>query len=148
MLANKTRLLDTYMVLVLIYSSWRIPIVIWIMKGFFENVPKSFEESALIDGCTKIEGFLKIVLPLSMPVLAASSVLLFVYVWNEFIIAVTLTSSIKVVTVGLYSFLSSYGIEWGEVMSAAMYALLPVLVFFFFFQRSLIQGLTAGGLKG
>ena len=148
MLANKTRLIDTYLVLVLVYSSWRIPIIIWIMKGFFESVPKSFEESALMDGCSKLQAFYSIVLPLSMPVLAASSVLLFVYVWNEFIIAVTLTSSIRVVTVGLYDFLSSYGIEWGELMSAAFYALIPVLTFFFFFQKSLIHGLTAGGLKG
>ena len=147
-LAGRLALLDTYLVLVLVYTAWRVPMVLWIMKSFFEAIPAEMEEAALVDGCTRFQAMWRVAFPLSWPGLSASAILVLVYVWTEFILALTLTSRLRTVTVGLYYYMTGYGIEWGRLTASVMLALVPVLVAFFLFQRRFMAGLTAGALKG
>lgn len=147
-LASRLGLLDTYLVLILVYMAWRVPMVLWIMKSFFEGIPVELEEAAMVDGCGRFQAMWRIALPLSGPGIAASAILVLVYVWNEFIIALTLTSKLRTVTVGLYYYITGYGIEWGRLTASVILALVPILVAFLLFQRRLIEGLTAGALKG
>jgi len=126
-LASKVKLYDGYSILVIVCTAWQVPTVMWMLKGFFETVPRELDESALIDGCTRWTAFYRVILPLARPGLAAAALLTFVFVWNDFLIAFTLTvsNSRRVVAVGLYQYISQYGIEWGELMAAVMLALLP-----------------------
>ena len=150
MVASKLNLLDTHSVLIIIFSAWQIPLVLWLLKGFFETIPVELEEAAMIDGCSQLGAMYRISMPLIRPGLAAAAIVVFVYVWNEFIIALTLTTSDKarMITVGLYYYLTAYGIEWGKLMSAVVLALIPVMVLFLILQRQFIQGLVAGARKG
>jgi len=122
----------------------------WILRGFFESIPADLEESAMVDGCTQLGAFYRIILPLAQPGLVAAAILVFVWVWNEFVIALNLTSSnnIRPLTVGLYFFVSESGIEWGRMAAAASIPLIPVIILFAFLQRRFIQGLTAGAVRG
>jgi ABC-type glycerol-3-phosphate transport system permease component len=148
MLAGRLALLDTYLVLVLVYTAWRVPMVLWIMKAFFEAIPVEMEEAALVDGCGRLQAMWRVAFPLSWPGLSASAILVLVYVWTEFILALTLTSKLRTVTVGLYYYMTGYGIEWGRLTASVILALVPVLIAFFLFQKRFMQGLTAGALKG
>jgi len=149
-LAVQLGLHDTYTILILVYSAWQTPTVVWILRAFFENIPRELDESALIDGCSRLGAFYRIVLPLSQPGLAAAAILVSVWVWNEFIIALNLTASdaSRPLTVGLFFFIGESGIEWGKMAAGASGALVPVIVLFLFLQRRFIQGLTAGATKG
>jgi ABC-type glycerol-3-phosphate transport system permease component len=149
-LASKVKLYDGYSILVIVCTAWQVPTVMWMLKGFLETVPRELDESALIDGCTRWSAFYRVILPLARPGLAAAALLTFVFVWNDFLIAFTLTvsNSRRVVAVGLYQYISQYGIEWGELMAAVTLALLPVLGMFLALQRHFISGLTAGAMKG
>ena len=131
------------------FTAWQIPGTLWLIRAFLDGVPVELEEAAQLDGCSKLGAFMRIVLPQLTPGLIASGLMVFVYVWNEFIIAVSLSSqqSMRPVSVGLYFYISEFGIEWGKVAAAAILSLVPVLVLFFVFQRRFIHGLTAGALK-
>jgi ABC-type glycerol-3-phosphate transport system permease component len=150
MIATQVGLHDTYWSLILIYSAWQVPTVLWLMRGFFESIPRELEEAALIDGCGHLQAFYRIIAPLTQPGLAASAVIVFVYVWNEFIIALTMTASddMRLIPVGLYYYISAFGVEWGKLMAAVSVALLPAVVLFIVLQRRFIQGLTSGATKG
>lgn len=143
-------LLDTRLILVLVYSGWQMPIIVWLLRDFFERISPSLDKAALIDGYSKLGAFYRISLPLARPGLAAAAILVFIYVWNDFIIAVTLTSSdgMRMTTVGLYQYVGQFGIQWGELMAAVTLALLPVVTIFLLLQRTFIRGLTAGAVKG
>lgn len=149
-LASLANVYDTYGILVLVYSAWQVPAGMWLLKGFFEAVPRELDESALIDGCTRWSAFYRVILPLSQPGLAAAGLLAFIFVWNDFLIAFTLTvsDSRRMVAVGLYQYLSQYGVDWANLMAAVMLALLPVISLFLLLQRRFISGLTAGATKG
>jgi len=150
MLATQVGLLDTYWALIFVYTAWQIPTVLWFMRGFFETIPQELEEAALIDGCSRLQAFYRIIWPLTRPGLAAAAIIVFVNVWNEFIIALTLTTSDakRLVPIGLYYYIGAYGIEWGKLMAAVCMALIPVIVLFIFLQRSFIRGLSSGAIKG
>lgn len=148
--ASKLKLLNTYTVLVIIFSAWQIPMALWLMKGFFETIPVELEEAAMIDGCSRLGALYRIAMPLVRPGMAAAAMVVFIYVWNEFIIALTMVTSDKarMVTVGLYYYLTAYGIEWGKLMAAVVLALLPIIVLFLILQKQFIQGLVSGARKG
>lgn len=150
MMAVQLGLHDTYLVLVLVFAAWQTPTVVWLLRAFFENIPRELDEAALIDGCSRLGAFYRVVLPLAQPGLAAAAILVFIWVWNEFIIALNLTASNKTrpLTVGLFFCVGEMGIEWGKMAAAASAALLPVIALFAFLQRRFIQGLTAGAIKG
>jgi len=143
-------LYDKHITLILIYSTWQSPQVVWIMKSFFESIPKDMEEAALIDGCSPLGAFYRIALPMSQPGIAASAIIIFVYTWNEFLIAYTLISSTdqRLLTTGLYFTMTALGIDWGALTAATIMSLLPITILFFFMQKRFIQGLTSGATKG
>ena len=141
---------NTYITLILVFAAWQTPTIVWLLRSFFENIPRELEDAALIDGCTRMGAFYKIVLPLAQPGLIAGSIVVFVWVWNEFLIALNLTASnaVRPLTVGLYFYVGENGIQWGDLTAAACLALLPVICLFALLQRRFIQGLTSGATKG
>ena len=149
LLVTYVNLHNSYLALVLVYSAWQVPTATWIMRGFFESIPTELEEAALIDGTTRLGAFYRIILPLSQPGLAAVGILVFVYVWNDFLIAFTLTISndMRLVQSGLYFFVTESGIEWSRLMAAVVLALIPPIATFILLQSRFIQGLTSGTLK-
>lgn len=150
LLAVDIGIYDTLFVVVLAYSAWLVPTLIWLLRGFIESVPVELEESALVDGCSRLKAFYLIVMPLLRPGLAAASVLVFVTVWNDFLLAFSLTlrDENRLLQVGLYSFVTELGIEWGPLMAATIGSTIPVVLAFIFLQRLFIQGLTGGAVKG
>jgi ABC-type glycerol-3-phosphate transport system permease component len=149
-LAVRLGLHDSFLVLILIYGAWQVPTVVWIMRGFFQNIPRELDESAQVDGCSRVGAFYHVVLPLSIPGIAAAAMVVFVWVWNEFIIALNMTASnaTRPLTVGLYFFIGETGIQWGGMSAGAAMALLPVILAFIFLQRRFVEGLTSGSVKG
>lgn len=150
LIAVRLGIYNTRLVLVMIFAAWQIPSAIWIMRGFYQSIPYELEEAAYIDGCSVFQAFTRIVVPLTQPGIAAVSILVFIFVWNDFLVCTSLTStdSMRLVQVGLYQYISSYGILWGRLMAVAMMALLPVLALFIVLQKRFIHGLTAGATKG
>lgn len=150
LMASKLNLLDTYLILILVYSGWQIPMIVWLLKVFFETIPTSLEKAALIDGYSPIGSFYRVILPLSKPGIAAAAILVFMYVWNDFIIAVILTSSEsrRLVPPGLYLYISSWGVQWGELCASVVLTLFPVIIMFLVLQKLFISGMTAGAVKG
>jgi ABC-type glycerol-3-phosphate transport system permease component len=150
LLANEVDLLDTYILLIVVYSAWLLPTAVWILAEYFRSIPDSLDKAALVDGYSRWYAFYRICLPLSRPGQAAAAIMVFVFVWNEFIIALTLTSSNakRPVQVGLHYYLTVLGIEWGEFTAAVIISLLPVVVLFVLFQRSFVSGMTTGAIKG
>jgi multiple sugar transport system permease protein len=144
------RLLDSLAGLALVYTAFAIPLSVWILRGFFETIPRDLEESAKIDGCTDLGAFRRITLPLSLPGLAATGVFAFVLAWNDFFFAKTFINSQSkwVVTVGLSSLSGWYVLEWQQTMAASAVFALPPTLAFLFVQRYLVGGLTGGAVKG
>jgi multiple sugar transport system permease protein len=149
-LAVKTNLYNTFAGLILVYTAWNVPILVWLLKGFFESVPLELEEAAMVDGCSRWRAFYQIVLPMARPGLLSGAVMALMFTWNDFLIAFTLTISEerRLLSVGLYTYISTYGIDWGLLMAATVIALLPVVVVFFVLQRRFVDGLMAGAVKG
>ncbi len=150
MLSVQLELHDTYSVLIIVFSAWQIPSVVWIMRGFFESIPRSLDEAALVDGCNLVQCLWRIILPISQPGLAASAILIFVYVWNDWLLAITLTISekMRLVPVGLYNYVKDLGVEWGKFTAYTILSIVPVVVLFLLLQTRFIEGLTAGAHKG
>lgn len=147
-LASRLGLIDTYIVLILVYSVWMTPLSVWLLRGYFKSIPVSLDEAAMLDGCTRFRAMLRVVVPLARPGVAAAALIVFVYSWNEFILAVALTmsDSMRTVPVGLHMFLATYGVDWGAISAGSIVSLLPVLMLFLVLQRQFISGLTAGTL--
>lgn len=150
MVSQKIGIHDTYLVLILVYSAWLTPPVIWLLRGFFETIPSALLEAALIDGATHLGAIYRVGLHIAQPGIAAAAIFIFVNVWNDFIFSITLTISEKMrsVQVGLYNYWGDTGIYWGRFMSYSIIAILPVAIVFLISQRRFIQGLTAGAVKG
>jgi len=150
LMAVDVGLYDTYAVLVIVYCASIVPTLVWLLRGFVASVPAELEEAALIDGCGRIAVFYRIVLPLLRPGLGAAAVLVFVTVWNEFLIgyALVLGDEHRLIQVGVYYFVTETGIEWGPLMAGMFISVLPVLVLFASLQKFFIQGLTGGAVKG
>jgi multiple sugar transport system permease protein len=141
-------LLDSVTGLVLIYLTFNLALVIWMMQTFFDAVPKQLEEAAWIDGCTVWGAFLRITLPLAAPGLAATAVLCFVLSWNDFFFALILTrTSAMTAPVAIVNFMQYEGWEWGKIAAGGTLVMLPVIVFTLLVRNYLVRGLTAGSLK-
>ncbi len=142
-------LIDTRLGLVIIYLTFNISLVIWLMRSFFENTPRAFEEAAWIDGAGFWQGLIRIVLPTAAPGLAATAILCFVFSWNDFFFALILTrSDAMTAPVAVVNFMNYEGWEWGRIAAGGTMVMLPVLVFSLVVRRFLISGLTAGAIKG
>jgi ABC-type glycerol-3-phosphate transport system permease component len=151
LLAVESTLHDTLLVLVLVYAAWQVPQVVWLLRGFLETIPPEIEEAALTDGCSRLGALVRVVLPMCRPGLAAASIIVFVLVWNDWLIATTLTSSesLRLAQVGLYRITRDpHGISWGVFMAYTMLVLMPVLGAFALLQRRFIAALAGGAVKG
>jgi multiple sugar transport system permease protein len=142
-------LLDTVTGLVLVYTTFNLPLVIWMMQPFFEGVPASLEEAALMDGASHRAIFLRIVLPMVTPGIAATAILCFLYAWNDFFFALILTrTAARTAPVAVVNFMNYEGWEWGKIAAGGSLVMAPVLIFSLAVRRYLVSGLTAGAVKG
>jgi multiple sugar transport system permease protein len=143
-------LLDTKHGLMLVYTAFTLPFSTWLMKGYVDQIPLEIEEAAAIDGCTRFQTFLYVIVPLTKPGAAAVATFAFIYSWNEFIYALTFTQTLaaRTLPVGLRLFIGESSINWEYITGAGVLAAIPVLVGFMIAQRSLVSGLTAGAVKG
>lgn len=146
----KLRLVDTYLALILAFTSFALPFCVWMLKGFFDFIPSDLEDAAMIDGCTRIGAFMRVILPLAIPGVIATAIFAFLTAWNEFLFAFVLTNteSMRTAPVGLYMLIGEYLTVWNQFMAASVVITLPVIALFIFLQRYLVQGLTAGAVKG
>ena len=140
--------IDTRQALIISYLTFTIPLSIWMMIGFFDDVPVELEESAMIDGCSRPGALLRISLPLAVPGMAATAILAFLYCWNEFLYAVILTGrESRTLPVTITSFMTNKAVLWGRIAASGALVLIPVLIFALFAQRYLIRGLARGAIK-
>lgn len=149
-LVRSLGLYDRLLGLALVHIILAVPIVVWLMRGFFADLPQEIEEAARVDGCSRPQVFGLVALPLVTPGIAAAGMLAFMVSWNEFLFAITLTSSAQAQTipVGLSLQVQEYVIRYGEMSAGAVIATLPAILFIAFGQRRLVQGLTFGAVKG
>lgn len=149
MLIQKLGLLDTRLSLIITYTSFNLPFVVWLMLGFFQGIPKSIEDAAIVDGCNFFQRFVRIIFPLSAPGIIATTILSFLLAWNEFLFAVILTSvKAKTIPVVIAGFITDKGLEWGEMSALGVTFVLPVIVLAWISQKYLVRGLTLGAVKG
>ncbi len=143
-------LLNTSLGLIIAYSVTALPLCVWMLKGYFDTIPRALEEAAVLDGCTQLEVFFRIVLPLSMPAVAITALFSFIAAWNEFLLALVFNTSNESFTlpVGLASMIPTVGQLWGDFAAASVIVSIPVVVLFIVFQRALIAGMSAGSVKG
>jgi arabinogalactan oligomer/maltooligosaccharide transport system permease protein len=141
---------SSYIGLVLVYRVTAIPFCVWMMKGYFDTIPRELEESALIDGASQATIFFRIVLPLAKPAVAVTALFSFMTAWNEFIQAATFMNREDMYTgpVGLRFFVGGFSQQWGYFAAGSVIAAIPVVVLFMFLQKYLVSGLTAGAVKG
>lgn len=147
---QELNLLNTYWALILPYTVFSLPISVWILTTFFREIPKGLEDAARIDGCSRVGALIKVIFPLAAPGVATASIIAFVNSWNEFTLAFCLMSEKNMYTlpVGITFLQEQYTVPWGLISSGITIAIIPLVILILFFQRSLIQGLTAGGIKG
>lgn len=147
---DRLGLLNHLMGLALVYSTTSIPFCVWTLKGYFDTIPKELEESAMIDGASRLKIFIKIILPLARPAIAVTALFSFMTAWNEFILAATFMNKETSYTlpVMLQHFVGAHNTEWGHFAAGAIIVALPVVILFYFLQKNLISGLTAGSVKG
>jgi multiple sugar transport system permease protein len=143
-------MLNTYSGLIVTYVVFTFPFCVWMLTAFFKKIPRELEECAHIDGASNFRTYLQIVLPLSTPGLAASAIFTIMATWKEFLYAYLLLNKAgrQTLTVGMYGFLGSEVLEWGELLAFNTLMIIPILIIFTILQRSFIQGLTAGAVKG
>jgi len=146
---NILGLINTHLGLIIVYMAFTTPLCSWMMYGYFESIPKELDDAASIDGCSKFRTYWQIVLPLSLPGLAATGIYAFIMSWNEYLFALVLTTddSMKTVPVGIGSLVGQYRTAWNDLMAVSLVASIPMLIAFFFLSKKLIGGLTAGAVK-
>jgi multiple sugar transport system permease protein len=144
------QLIDTYWAMLIAYNAFAIPFSTWMLRGFFASIPRELEEAALIDGAGLLSAFLRIIVPLSLPGLLATGIFAFILSWHEFLFAVTFTNSaaIRTLTVGIAAMRGKDVVDWGLLNAGVVITTIPVAILFAFVQRYLVQGLTAGAVKG
>jgi len=149
-LLSNLGLLNSLLALVLTFQILIIPLNIFLLKNYFETIPKELEEAALIDGCSKMCAFWHIIVPISMPGFLIAAILSFRFSWNEFVLPIVLSNrpDVMVFQVALYQFISLYRIDWGYLTAGINIALIPVVVLMLFFQKRMIRGLTLGAVRG
>jgi multiple sugar transport system permease protein len=142
-------LLDKHMALIIANTIFTLPFVIWLLKGFFEDLPVELEEAALIDGCSPFSAFIRIALPLVTPGLVATALFSFIFTWNEFMFALLLTrNEVRTLTIVVPSLVGGHEILWGQVAAVGTIAVIPGIILALFLQRYLVRGLTMGAVKG
>jgi multiple sugar transport system permease protein len=149
-LLNQVGLTTTHLSVVLAYTTFSLPLVVWIMRGFFEDLPRELEECAWIDGATRFVAFWRVVLPLARPGMVAAGILCLQLAWNDFLFAAVLTNNatqtLPVLMAGFSG--GDSGVDWGAMTASGMLVILPVILFSFAAQKHLVAGLSSGAVKG
>jgi multiple sugar transport system permease protein len=149
LVASNLGLLDTYTALIITYLALGLPLVTWVLFGYFETLPREIDEAARMDGVS-VPGLLwRIILPMSLPSLVTTGLLAFITAWNEFLFALAFTSNIdrQTIPVGIANFTNLYYVPWGDIAAASAVVTVPLILLVLFFQRHIIEGLTQGGVK-
>jgi len=142
-------MIDQVWTLVIPYMFFNMPLAIWIIKNYFDGIPREISDAARVDGCTNVQMFFSIALPMNVPGLALAAILVFLFSWNEFEFALVLTrDAATTIPVGIQSFFADGFVVWNELSAAVIASLLPAIIFVAFFQRFIIKGITEGALKG
>jgi multiple sugar transport system permease protein len=143
------KLLDTHLALIIANTIFNLPFVIWLLKGFFDELPAELEEAALIDGCSPWGAFVRVAMPLITPGLVATSLFSFIFAWNEFMFALLLTRrTVRTLTIIVPSLVGGHEILWGEIAAIGTIAIIPGIALSLLLQRYLVRGLTLGAVKG
>ena len=149
MIIKTLQLIDTRISLILTYVSYGLPFAVWLLLGFFQELPKEIEEAAIVEGYSFWQRFFWVVLPLTLPGIAVTAIFMFIYSWNEFMYATTLTTlQAKTLPVVISSFISDKYLDWGSMSAMGTLMILPVILFSLFSQKYLVRGLTFGAVKG
>lgn len=150
LMMRDVRLLNTKASLVIVYTAFNLPFVVWMMRGFFREIPREIEEAAMVDGDSRLGALRRVLLPLVAPGLAATAVFCLIISWNEFLFALVLTQTDAAMTlpVGIAGRVTQYEIKWGVMSAAGVVAMIPILVFALAVQRYLVRGLSLGAVKG
>jgi len=145
-------LMNNWLALIIPYSALNLPFAIWVMSSFFRQIPQALEDAAKVDGLSRLGILVRIILPLSAPALATTAILVFIFCWNEFLLALTFmtrdTSRTVPVGIAMLSGASQYEIPWDQISAATVLTTLPLVTFVVLFQRRIVEGLTAGAVKG
>jgi multiple sugar transport system permease protein len=142
-------LLYTPSSLLLAYTTFTIPFSVWLLTGYINDLPSSLEEAAMVDGANRAQAFIKIILPILVPCLVATGVYIFMQAWNEYTFAVMFTNEKnRTIPVALKNLVGQLGVQWDLLTAGGIITILPVCIMFFFAQRRLVEGLTAGAVKG
>ncbi|MCG3086113.1 carbohydrate ABC transporter permease [Anoxybacillus sp. LAT_35] len=146
----KVKLIDHPMSIVLTNIGFNLPITIMILLGFYNALPRELEESAVMDGCSVHRMFFQVILPMTSPVIVTTTIINMIYNWNEFVFVNTFISSdeYKTLTVGIQNFIGQYTTDWGAIGATLMISVLPILILFFFLSNKIMEGITAGAIKG
>jgi multiple sugar transport system permease protein len=149
LLARKMNLYDTRFMMIIVYMALSLAFVIWMLRSFFLEIPTEVEESALIDGCNRLGVLIRIVFPLSAPAIASTAILVFIFTWNEFIIALVITSRNSfTLPILANSLISAKGVMWGQMAATSTFITVPEIIFILFAQKHIVRGLTMGAVKG
>lgn len=150
LMLREAGLINTYPGLVLPYLTFAMPLAVWLLVGFYRQLPRELEEAARVDGASEARAFRLVMLPLAAPGLATTAILTFLYAWNEFLFALSFTLGPEryTVPVAITLFRGQYQVPWGQVLAAAVVATVPVALLTLVFQRRIVAGLTAGAVKG
>ncbi|MFY9305206.1 MAG: carbohydrate ABC transporter permease [Rhodoluna sp.] len=142
-------LVNTYLALILVNAAFNLAFSVWILSGFFSGIPAEVEEAAMLDGCSRWQVMRRVTLPLSLPGLLTAIIFTFIAAWNEFVVALTLTSTpdVRPLTVGLTGFVGLYEVQWHYVFAVSLIAIIPVVILFISIEKWLVSGLTAGSIK-
>jgi len=149
LLMSSVGLLDTFLGMVIIYMTISIPYSVWMLKSFFDDIPRELDEAAMVDGCSKLGIIGRIVVPIAVPGIVSTGVFNFILLWSEFLFALIITSiGTKTLPVAIAAFITDKGIEWSNMAAAGSVLIVPLAMMFYLIQRFLIRGLTFGVLKG
>lgn len=148
LLSNTLHLYDSYPLMIAIYITFNLPLAVWIMRGFFEDIPPAIEESAMVDGCSRPQAFFRVILPLVSPGLVATTIICLIFSWNEFFMAFILTGRhTQTLSVGVSAFMTPWGIQWGPLAAANSLIIAPIIIIAIAIQKYLVRGLTFGAIK-
>ncbi|RFB76506.1 carbohydrate ABC transporter permease [Methylovirgula sp. 4M-Z18] len=149
LVASNFGLMNTYTALIIIYLAMGLPLVIWVLFGYFETIPREIDEAAIIDGAEPLRLLVSVIVPMSLPGFVTTGLLAFIMAWNEFMFALAFTSGVErqTIPVGIANFTNLYYVPWGDIAAASVVVTLPLVTMVLIFQRYIVEGLTQGAVK-